>query len=48
MFVVVGEAPVMQAMLITRVDEHDLRRETLFETEIPPLRDAKTETAFVF
>ncbi|WP_231940891.1 protein-L-isoaspartate O-methyltransferase family protein [Acidihalobacter aeolianus] len=38
LFVVVGTAPVMHAMLITRVDEASYTRVKLFETCIKPLR----------
>ena len=37
LFVVVGHAPVMEAMLITRISEDDYSRQTLFETSIEPL-----------
>ncbi len=45
---VVGEAPVMEAVLITRVSEHVLRQEALFETCIPPLRNAPQPPRFAF
>ena len=48
LFVIVGEAPVMEATLITRVGARDFRRESLFETEIPPLLNATEAEAFVF
>lgn len=37
LFVVVGHAPVMEAMLITRISEDDCSRQTLFETSIEAL-----------
>jgi protein-L-isoaspartate(D-aspartate) O-methyltransferase len=37
LFIVVGDAPVMQAFKITRVNDNEWRREALFETAIPPL-----------
>lgn len=37
---VVGEAPVMEAVLIRRLGEHEWSEESLFETVIPPLRNA--------
>jgi protein-L-isoaspartate(D-aspartate) O-methyltransferase len=37
LFVIVGRAPVMEAMLITRISEDDYSRQTLFETSIEPL-----------
>ena len=40
LFAVTGVSPVMQAALITRVDEYSFTREVLFETDLPPLQDA--------
>ena len=37
MFVVVGEAPAMQALLITRVGDSEWTRQSLFETVLPRL-----------
>ncbi|HHH35866.1 MAG TPA: protein-L-isoaspartate O-methyltransferase [Gammaproteobacteria bacterium] len=50
LFAVVGESPVMEAVLIRREGEHghDLSREPLFETELPPLRNAPRPRRFVF
>lgn len=48
MFAVVGEAPAMQAKLITRINSNEWREETLFETVVPPLRGAQVENRFVF
>ena len=45
---VIGEAPVMQMQLITRVDEHNFNTITLFETCIAPLQNAVTPNKFVF
>lgn len=45
---VVGEAPVMEAILITRSGDNEWDREVLFETEIPPLRNAPTLKHFTF
>lgn len=47
MFVVVGEAPVMEAVLISRVGEHEWYRESLFETDLPPLIGAPQPPRFV-
>lgn len=47
LFAIVGDSPAMEAMLITRVSEDDFRRETLFETDLPPLRNAKQPNRFV-
>jgi protein-L-isoaspartate(D-aspartate) O-methyltransferase len=48
MFVVVGEDPVMEALLITRVSESGYQREGLFETSIPPLANAPEPQRFRF
>jgi protein-L-isoaspartate(D-aspartate) O-methyltransferase len=48
LFVVVGEAPAMEALLITRVGEQDWSRESLFETVLPPLRGLPPRQRFVF
>ena len=47
-FLIVGEAPVMEAMLVTRVGAREFAREGLFETDLPPLRGARTPKRFVF
>lgn len=47
LFVVVGEAPAMEAWLITRLGENDWARESLFETELPPLQNAPRASRFV-
>lgn len=48
LFVVVGQAPVMQAIKITRTAQNQWRREYLFETVIPPLVNAALPSSFVF
>ncbi len=48
LFVVVGVAPVMEALLIRRVDANEWVRESLFETVIPPLVNAAPAQRFVF
>lgn len=48
MFVVVGEAPVMEARLVTRVGERDWTVESLFETDIPALINARQPQRFLF
>ncbi|MDQ3775967.1 MAG: protein-L-isoaspartate O-methyltransferase [Pseudomonadota bacterium] len=47
-FLIVGQAPVMEAMLVTRVGAREFAREGLFETDLPPLRGAPTPKRFVF
>lgn len=48
LFVIVGEAPAMEACLITRVGDTDWTRDGLFETVLPPLRNAPERPKFVF
>ena len=45
---IVGEPPVMEARLITRVDERAFNAIGLFETCIAPLRNALQPERFVF
>lgn len=48
LFVVVGQAPVMEAWKVTRVGEREWQREGLFETVIEPLVNAPRPSEFVF
>jgi protein-L-isoaspartate(D-aspartate) O-methyltransferase len=48
LFAVVGTTPVMDAVLIRRVDEDEWTRESLFETVIDPLINAVAAPKFVF
>ena len=48
LFVIVGEAPVMDAMLVRRVDTQEWIRESLFETVVEPLINAAAAQKFVF
>lgn len=48
LFVVTGEAPAMEANLITRVSDDAWRTEGLFETELDPLIGAPAIEAFQF
>ena len=48
LFAVVGVAPVMDAILVRRVDSSEWIRESLFETVIDPLTNATAAQAFVF
>jgi protein-L-isoaspartate(D-aspartate) O-methyltransferase len=47
LFVVVGRAPAMEALLITRVGADDWSRESHFETVLPPLVGARQPEEFV-
>ena len=46
LFMVVGEAPAMEALLITRVGENEWGIESLFETELAPLVNCKVPSHF--
>jgi len=48
LFAVVGSAPVMDAVLVRRVDDTEWIRESLFETVIDPLINAPVPPKFVF
>lgn len=45
---VVGEAPVMEAVLLTRLGDDVYKQEALFETSIPMLRNAPQPARFAF
>ncbi len=48
LFAMVGEAPVMDAILVRRVDDNEWIRESLFETVVEPLINAAAPQRFVF
>jgi len=48
LFIVVGQPPVMEALLITRVGEQEWTQESLFDLELPPLRGAAPVKTFSF
>ncbi|BAN36718.1 protein-L-isoaspartate(D-aspartate) O-methyltransferase [Sulfuricella denitrificans skB26] len=48
LFAVVGESPVMEAQLITCVAKGVYRTTNLFETSVPPLKNAMQPQRFVF
>ena len=48
LFVIVGESPIMDAVLITRTGRDEWSRESLFETDLPPLVGAAKKTHFQF
>ena len=48
MFAIVGVAPVMDAILVHRVDGNEWIRESLFETVVEPLINATAAPKFVF
>jgi protein-L-isoaspartate(D-aspartate) O-methyltransferase len=45
---IVGQAPVMRAVLVTRSGQSQWTRETLFETELPPLLGLQPASSFRF
>ena len=45
---IVGQSPVMEAQLVTRITEASYDSRGLFETELPPLRNAPAPSAFAF
>lgn len=47
LFVVVGDAPAMEALLITRVKDNEWKHEVLLETDIPALINAAQPERFV-
>jgi protein-L-isoaspartate(D-aspartate) O-methyltransferase len=47
LFLVVGESPVMSALLITR-DDDDLQQRALFETDLPAMENIAGESIFSF
>ncbi|HXH04710.1 MAG TPA: protein-L-isoaspartate O-methyltransferase [Candidatus Competibacteraceae bacterium] len=48
LFAIVGQAPVMEAVLITRSGEQEWQRQSLFDTELPPLLESLKPAEFVF
>lgn len=48
LFVVVGEPPIMEAILVTRSTDNDWIRESLFETVVPPLENVAYPARFTF
>ena len=46
LFAIIGESPVMEAVLITRTSEIEWTHESLFETDIEPLQNAPTSEHF--
>ena len=46
LFVITGKPPIMEALLITRLDADNWARESLFETSLPPLVNATEPLRF--
>ena len=47
LFAVVGESPVMEARIVTRVGEQDYATESIFETDLPALEGIEKPEEFV-
>lgn len=47
LFAVIGESPIMQATLITRVSDSEWQREALFETDIQAMQGVEKPATFV-
>ena len=48
LFVVVGDAPIMDARLIHKTGDNDWESESLFETQLTPLKNAALPPQFAF
>lgn len=48
LFIIVGEEPVMEALLVTRLTETEWNRDIRFETVLTPLVNARKSEKFVF
>jgi len=48
LFAIIGDPPVMEATLLTRLGDGVFNTVTLFETSLPPLRNAPHPDRFVF
>lgn len=48
MFVITGDAPVMKALLVTRIDKNEWTIEELFETCVDPMIHAEKPEEFIF
>jgi protein-L-isoaspartate(D-aspartate) O-methyltransferase len=48
LFVVVGKGPAMEARLVTKTDDKEWESESLFETTLKPLTDARRQPEFLF
>ena len=48
MIAIVGKSPAMEVRLIRRLDQENFNAASLFETDLPPLLNAKEPSRFVF
>lgn len=46
LFAIIGESPAMEAILMTRIGEHEWLTESLFETDTTPLINAQASAKF--
>lgn len=47
LFVIVGDVPVMEALVLTRISDSEWSRESLFETSLPALVGAESKPQFI-
>ena len=48
LFAIVGDTPVMECVLVTRLGELEWTQEALFETDVPALVNAPQPQRFIF
>ena len=48
LFVIIGQDPIMEALLITRLGQQEWTEESLFETQLPPLLNVEKPGRFEF
>ncbi len=48
LFAIVGEGPVMEAQLITRINANEWKEQVLFESWLAPLKNATSKVSFQF
>jgi len=48
LFVIVGDAPAMDARVVTRLGDNDWETDSLFETVLTPLENAGKPAEFLF
>lgn len=46
LFVIAGNPPIMEALLVTRISEREWTQESMFDTSLPPLVNAQAPSAF--
>lgn len=48
LFVIVGDSPAMECILVTRLGDNEWTQEALFETDVPALTNAPQPQRFIF